>query len=105
MNNLLINLPYDNNKTFHVCALLRYLIKVGRTYIIQGQQHVTLKSHTKPNSLDYWIRNNVANNKDTAQATNEVINQLANTGIFETDNHLECPDSKNHCNGIKIKNV
>lgn len=105
MNNLLINLPYDNNNTFHVCALLRYLVNVGRTDIIQGQQHVTLKNHTKPNSLDYWIRNNVAYNKDTAQATNEVISQLVGTGIFETDDQLICPDSKNPCNGIKIKSV
>jgi len=102
MNNLIITLPYDNNNTFHVGVLLRYLVKTGRFYIVQGQQHVILDRHTKPNSLDYWIRKNIAKNKDTAQATSEVINQLINTGIFEIDDNLMCPDSKNNCNGIKI---
>jgi hypothetical protein len=105
MPGLWISLSEDDNNAFHVASLLRHLIAVQRDFIVQGQQHVALANHTKQSSLDYWIRNNVAQNNDTAQATNAVLTQLCNTGLFVFDAQLICPDSGNACRGIRIVNV
>lgn len=102
-NNLIIQLPYDNNNKFHVCALLNHLIEKGRSYIIQGAQHDPLELHRRQNSLDYWIRNKIAEKTDTAQAVNEVVDQLVNTGLFEKG-EFTCPDSGHKAKGIKLKN-
>ena len=102
MSNLWISLPEDDNNAFHVSSLLRHLITVQRDFIVQGQQHVALASHTKPSSLDYWLRQNVAQEKDTAQATNVLLTQLCNTGLFVFDNQVTCPDSGNACRGIRL---
>lgn len=105
MCGLWISLPEDDNNVFHVASLLHHLISVQRDFIVQGQQHVALANHTKPNSLDHWLRQNVATNTDTAQATNAVLAQLCNTGLFVIDTQLTCPDSGNACRGLRVVNV
>lgn len=102
MCDLWIKLPEDNDSVFHVSRLIRHLITTGCDYIVQGQQHVALNNHTKPSSLDHWIRTNVANNQDTAQATNNVVAQLCNTGLFAPVPNLVCPDSNQQCQGIRL---
>jgi hypothetical protein len=97
-----INLPHDNNRTFHISSLIRHLINSQRDYIIQAQQHVVFEDHTKKSSLDYWIRENIAEHRNMAQATNQVIAQICATGLFEEVNGLICPDSGNHCGGIRL---
>jgi hypothetical protein len=57
--------------------------------------------HPKPNSLDCWLRDNYANNPDTKQAVNEVIDDLVNTGEFQ-QGYFICPDSRRRCKGIRI---
>jgi len=88
------------NVEFPMDSLVNYLKGINRFYIIQGQSKCKFTEHTKPNSLDYWLRNNFAKNKDTMQATNDVINQLIQTRIFVLDT-LICPDSNRKCKGIK----
>jgi len=73
----------------------------GRNYIIQGQTHCNRAEHPKPNSLDCWLRDNYAQNRNTNQAENEVIKDLVNTGDFEEGNFI-CPISRIKCKGIKI---
>ncbi len=102
MSDLCIRLPEDKDNSFHISRLIRHLISVGRDYIIQGQQHVALSDHTKQSSLDYWIRETIANRKDTAQATNNVLEQLCNTDLFSPSENLECPDNNEKCKGIRI---
>lgn len=100
----MINLPHDGNSSFNLALVIRKLITTGKPYIIQGQQQVSFENHTKPNSLDYFIRSEIAKSKDTAQATNDVINQICATGLFKINNALVCPDSGKKCKGIELKN-
>lgn len=88
-----IELPYGGEGTgFDMDDLLNHIRSSGLSYIIQGQQNYTLANHTKPSSLDVWLRTNYANNPDTRQATNEVIVSLVRTGLFR-EGRFVCPDS------------
>jgi len=96
----IITLPYGNN-TFDSDDLINHLRQSGRDYIIQGQQACSLANHTKPNSLDYWLRKNYASNPDVKQAVNEVMEHLVATGDFEGW-RFPCPDSGRVCKGIRL---
>jgi len=96
----LINLP-DGNNSFDSNSLKEHIISTGRNYIIQGQKACKRIDHTKPNSLDCWLRDNYARNPDTKQAVNEVIADLVNTGDF-AEGEFDCPDSGERCKGVKI---
>jgi hypothetical protein len=99
-----IRLPYGGkNVLFDEQALISIIVKSGRDYIIQGQQNCSLADHTKPNSLDYWLRVNYASNADTKQAVNEVVDQLMKTGLFQLAHDLRCPNSGRLCKGLRIK--
>lgn len=95
-----INLPYGNN-TFEVEELIEYLKSKSCNYIIQGQQACVRSKHTKPNSLDCWLRDNVAQNPDTKQAVNELVEALVGTGKFKAGDFI-CPDSGKICKGVKL---
>lgn len=100
----MIRLPYGGpGAQFDENDLVAYIMKTGRDYIIQGQQQFSLKDHTKPNSLDYWLRKNFAICPDTKQAVNDVMKQLVKTGLFEEVEKLKCPDSRRVCKGIRLK--
>lgn len=96
----MINLPYGNN-SFDSDDLKEYIRTTGRDYIIQGQQNCKRTDHSKPHSLDCWLRDNYAKNSDTKQAVNKVIAALVNTGEFEEGLFI-CPDSGRRGKGIKI---
>jgi hypothetical protein len=93
-------LPYGQN-SFSTDELKNYIVESGRDYIIQGQQKCKLSDHTKPQSLDYWLRVNLARNPNTKQAVNEVIDALVRTEEFE-EGDFRCPDSGRICKGIQI---
>jgi phage antirepressor YoqD-like protein len=93
----MIDLPYGGK--FDEKALVAYIKASGRKYIIQGQQAVTYANHTKPHSLDYWLRQ-FAFNHDTKQAENRVLAALVDTGLFRISDSLECPDSGRQCKGL-----
>lgn len=97
-----IQLPHGGKGAgFYVSQLIAHIRSTGRDYIIQGQQHVTRKNHTKPQSLDVWLRQNFTSRIDVAQAVNEVIDRLVLTGLF-TEGKFNCPDSGESCKGIKL---
>ncbi len=96
----IINLPYGGN-TFNSNHLIAHIKKTGRGYIIQGQTNSSLDKHPKPQSLDYWLRDNYAKNKNTKQAVNSVINALLKTGCFQ-EGRFTCPTSGRTCKGIRV---
>lgn len=95
----MITLPYGGQ--FNERDLVKHIRASGRNYIIQGQQTVAEADHTKPSSLDYWLRQ-FAHNRDTKQAEASVIDALVNTGLFVSVKRLRCPDSGIDCKGLKL---
>lgn len=96
----MINLPYGT--PFDENDLVAYIRESGRDYIIQGQQACSFADHSKPHSLDYWLRQNYANNHDTKQAENVVLDALVATGQFTVVARLRCPDSGARCKGVRL---
>ncbi|BEV72980.1 hypothetical protein THUN1379_24620 [Paludibacterium sp. THUN1379] len=88
--------------SFRLNDLIAQIKASGRDYIIQGQQVCALAAHTKPHSLDYWLRQ-YAKNKDTKQADNEVLEALMVTGRFDYEDELICPDTGRKCNGLRLR--
>ncbi len=96
----IIILPYGNSE-FDSDVLKAHIELTGRSYIIQGQMACARAVHPKPNSLDCWLRDNFAQNPNTKQAVNEVIEALVRTGDF-VEGKFDCPDSGKKCKGIKL---
>lgn len=94
----MIHLPAGGS--FDARDLVAYINASGRDYIIQGQQNTSFANHTKPQSLDYWLREH-SPNRDTRQAENTVLDALVATGQFEIVNNLICPDSGEECKGVR----
>jgi hypothetical protein len=97
-----IELPHGGVR-FPVRDLIANIQQSGRDYIIAGAVDCALADHPKPSSLDYWLRENFARNKETKQATKEVISQLIGTGLFEEAADLRCPDSGDKSWGLRLK--
>jgi hypothetical protein len=97
----MINLP--NGRPFDPMVLVAYIEQSGRNYIIQGKQNCAFLNHTKPHSLDYWLRQYYAINHDTRQLEIVVIEALVATGLFFVETNLWCPDSGRRCNGIRLR--
>jgi hypothetical protein len=98
-----IKLPHGGSGAgFHVSEIVSHIQSTGMDYIIQGQQNCSLKNHTKPHSLDVWLRKGYARNKDTKQAVNEVMDALVATGWFEVVKNLTCPDRGTRVKGLRL---
>ena len=95
----MIRLPYGGQ--FDELGLVKYIRASQRDYVIQGQQAVAKANHTKPQSLDYWLRQ-FAHDPDTKQAEASVIKALVATGLFVFVERLQCPDSGKYCQGLKL---
>jgi hypothetical protein len=97
-----IELPHGGpGAGFRLSELVAHVQHSGRDYIIQGQQNCALEEHTKPHSLDVWLRKGYASRKDTRQAVNRVVDALVATGEFEIA-YLPCPDSGRRCKGLRL---
>ncbi len=97
-----ITLPFDQGRQFNLSLLIHYMIRSRRTYLIVGAQRVVLTNHTKPESLDYWIRENVAERSDVMQATTKVVEQSCETGLF-VETRKRCPVAGHICKAIELK--
>lgn len=86
---------------FDEMELVAYIKSCKRNYIVQGQQACSLKNHTKPQSLDYWLRQ-FAKNPDTKQAENSILDDLVKTGMFVRETSLVCPDSGRKVQGLRL---
>lgn len=96
----MIDLPYGGR--FSERRLIAFIRSSGMDYIVQGQQSVALLSHTKPHSLDYWLRE-FARNQDTKQAQNSVIDALVATGLFRRARRLRCPATGRMVKGLRLR--
>jgi hypothetical protein len=98
-----IDLPYGApGDRFLLSALVGHIRSTGRDYIIQGQQHCTFDEHTKPQSLDMWLRSECTSRRDTCQAVNELVDALVATGLVEVVEGLTCPDSGRRVKGLRL---
>lgn len=88
---------------FNLRDLVARIEQSDRDYIIIGLVDCALADHPMPSSLDYWIRENFAKNKEIKQATPEVIKQLIATGLFEAVRDLRCPDTGDKSVGLRLK--
>lgn len=89
---------------FAVRDLVEHIEGSGRDFIIEGEVDCALADHPRPHSLDYWLRENYARNKETRQATRDVIGQLLATGLFAESDNLRCPDTGERSVGLLLKN-
>jgi hypothetical protein len=97
-----IELPYGApGEGFSVSYLIIYLQASNKDFIIQGQRACCLAEHPKPSSLDVWLRKNFTSRQDTKQATNDLVQQITKTGLFE-EGWFTCPDSGRKCKGIGL---
>ena len=98
-----IKLPYGGpGAGFRVSELVNHIRSTGRDYIIQGGQDLPLAKHTKPNSLDVWLRTRFATKPDTRQTAKAVMNALEATGRFQIVRGLRYPDSGQFVNGLRL---
>ena len=98
-----IKLPYGRpGDGFRVSQLVSHIRSTGRDYIIQGGQNATFAKHTKPNSLDWWLRTRFATNPDTRQTAKELMTALEATGRFQAVLGLRCPDSGRLVKGVRL---
>ena len=95
----MIDLTYGGQ--FDQNDLVAHILQTGRDYIIQGQTACSQADHPKPSSLDFWLRQ-FADNNDTKQADNDVMDSLLATGLFQESRNLVCPDSGNSCKGLVL---
>jgi len=99
-----INLPHGGpGAGFRVSALIAHIQSSGRDYV-QGQQNCILDEHTKPNSLDAWLRQNCTERPGTRQAVTRVAQALVASGRFESV-RMPCPDSGRRCKGLRLVNA
>lgn len=100
-----VRLPHGGrDAAFELDKLVDLVRASGRNYIVVGAQNRLLVDHTKPRSLDYWLRTHYARYPDTKQATNEVADAIAATGRFEKGRH-RCPDSGRLCKSLVLRRV
>ena len=98
-----IELPHGGpGAGVHVSELVSHIRGTGRDYIIQGQQKCTLDDHTKPQSLDVWLRTRFTTRRDTKQADNALVEALVATGLFELVRALRCPETGRLCKGLRL---
>ncbi|SFV16548.1 hypothetical protein [Pseudoduganella namucuonensis] len=81
--------------------LIDHIKASGKNFMVQGQRIKTLANHTKPKSLDVWLRNRFPKMQDTKLADNYVIDALVETGRF-TATKERCPDSGKLCKAIRL---
>ena len=98
-----ITLHHEPGAGFPVHHLIEHIERSGRNYIIEGDVVCALADHPQPRSLDYWLRENFARNKETRQATRDVIAQLLATGLFEEAEDLRCPDTGEKSPGLRLR--
>jgi hypothetical protein len=101
-----VDLPHGGpGAQFLVGDLIHYLEESGRGYIIIGEVDCAFADHPRPRSLDYWLREHFARNKESKQATAAVVSQLLATGLFEEADSLRCPDTGQKSAGLRLKSA
>jgi len=71
----------DDGTHVSVCDIISFMRENDNKNIPIGAEHVAITDHSKPFSLDYFLRL-LAKHSDTCQATKDVIKQLLNYDFF-----------------------
>ena len=61
--------------------VLLYSVPIFTGVTLETPEILALADHPKPSSLDYWLRENFAKNKEVRQASSEVVRQLVATYV------------------------
>lgn len=90
---------------FLVSELINHFKKEKINYKIIGATLVTLSKHSKPKSLDVWLRKhkNVIGHEDTCQAVSSVITKLISLNQF-SKGIRKCPTSNRMCKALIFDN-
>jgi hypothetical protein len=86
---------------FHEDELIDLIKRSGRDYIVQGQRKADLDDHSKPKSLDVWLRHRFTHLCNIKLADNYVVDALVGTGKFEIVKEV-CPDSRRLCKSVRL---
>ena len=97
----MISMPYGGGAQFDEQELVAYIRASGRDYIITGWINRVYEEHTKPHSLDFWLRSKTKYH-GVRQTCKALINDLVATGLFVEQRGLKCPDSGYSCQGIRL---
>ena len=97
----MIELKYKGH-SFDEDVLIKYIKASGSDYIVQGQKSVSLANHSKPQSLDVWLRTTFPAKCDMKLADNYVLDALVRTGKFVIATNLKCPTSGQLCKGLRL---
>jgi rRNA-processing protein FCF1 len=81
--------------------LIDHIKASGKHFMVQGQNIKKLEKHTKPHSLDVWLRTRFPKKEDTKLADNCVLNALVKTKKFVITEE-RCLDSERLCKAIGL---
>ncbi|MBE9610855.1 hypothetical protein [Chitinilyticum piscinae] len=87
---------------FDINELVAWVKGSGRTYVIIGGDNTTFDTHSKPGSLDYWLRSK-SSSKDVRQSCAELIAKIVDTGLFVEAQDI-CPETERLCNSLRLVN-
>ena len=72
--------------------------------IVIGAQQDVLAKHRKEYSLDYWLRVNCTERRDTMQATGELVDRLVGTELLYRDKVID-PQTGQLVNGLRLSSA
>ena len=84
--------------------LVSQIERSGRDYIVIGAQQFALAKHSKPHSLDYWLRVNCTARSDTMQATRALVDRLVGTGLLFRDKMID-PNTGRRVNCLRLSSA
>ena len=96
----MIELRYTG-MAFDEQELIDFMKASDLQHMVQGQTIRAFEQHTKPLSLDVWLRNYFPQKRDTKLADNYVIDALVKTGKFIAKRE-ECPKTGRRCKAIRL---
>ena len=100
--NTVVALPEGGPGAFcNARDLVEHIESSGCNSIVIGAQTDVLANHRKKYSLDYWLRVNCTERKDTMQATGELVDRLVGTELLYRDNVID-PHTGNRVNGLRL---
>lgn len=103
--NTVIELPEGGpGASCNVIDLVEYIKGSGRNSIVIGAQKDVLDRHKKRYSLDYWLRDNCTERKDTMQATHELVDRIVGTKLLYRAKVID-PHTGKSVNGLLLRSA
>lgn len=93
----------DDGTQVSVCDIISYIRENDNKIIPIGAEHSAILDHSKPFSLDYFLRL-LAKCPDTCQATENVIKQLLKYNFFRLSK-TKSPTTGRYLKTLKLQNI